>query len=258
MTQDPLVGFVAGLVIAAITSPVGISGAVFLLPVQLSVLGVASPAVTPTNLLFNVVAVPGALVRYGRKLSAGAGLTRRLALGTIPGVVLGAVLRVYFLPGGTIFRLLVAVFLLPLGLWLITKSPPTETATPRLTAGALWVIAAVTGVVGGIYGIGGGSLLAPVLVGSGFVVAEVAPAALACTFITSCVGAVTYLVLDATGRASAGPHWAVGLACGFGGLVGGYLGAALQPHLPQRALRRLLGLLAAALAIAYLATVIGP
>jgi uncharacterized membrane protein YfcA len=62
-----LVGFVAGLVISSITAPVGVSGAVFLLPIQLSVLGVASPAVTPTNLLFNVVATPGALLRYWRK-----------------------------------------------------------------------------------------------------------------------------------------------------------------------------------------------
>jgi hypothetical protein len=38
--------------------PGRVSGAVFLLPVQLSVLGVPSPAVTPTNLIYNVVAGP--------------------------------------------------------------------------------------------------------------------------------------------------------------------------------------------------------
>jgi len=37
---------------------------VFLLPVQLSVLGVPSPRITPTNLMFNVISRPGALVRY--------------------------------------------------------------------------------------------------------------------------------------------------------------------------------------------------
>ena len=36
-------------------TPVGISGAVLLLPFQVSVLGTPSPAVTPTNLLYNVV-----------------------------------------------------------------------------------------------------------------------------------------------------------------------------------------------------------
>jgi hypothetical protein len=34
--------------------PAGVSGAVLLLPLQVSVLGVPSPAVTPTNLLFKV------------------------------------------------------------------------------------------------------------------------------------------------------------------------------------------------------------
>ena len=252
MTIDPLLGFVTGLVIAAVTSPVGVSGAVFLLPVQLSILGVPSPAVTPTNLLFNVIAVPGALARYGRNATVGTGLTRRLVYGTVPGVIVGAVVRVYLLPSGTAFRVLVALFLLPLGLWLALKAPPTGTVAPRLTATALWVLALLTGFIGGIYGIGGGSLLAPVLVGFGFAVVEVAPAALACTFITSCVGALTYLLLDLSGRPSTGPHWTIGLACGCGGLIGGYLGAAIQPRLPTRALRRLLGVLATALAIVYL------
>nr|WP_254390866.1 hypothetical protein [Streptomyces sp. AC550_RSS872] len=49
-------GLAAGLLIATVTAPVGVSGAVFLLPVQLSAFGVPNPAITPTNLLFNVVA----------------------------------------------------------------------------------------------------------------------------------------------------------------------------------------------------------
>jgi uncharacterized membrane protein YfcA len=64
--QAGLTGFLAGLLISIVTSPVGVSGAVFLLPVQLSVLHVPSPAVTPTNLLYNVVSGPGALLRYRR------------------------------------------------------------------------------------------------------------------------------------------------------------------------------------------------
>ena len=66
MERD-LLGFVAGFVIATITSPVGVSGAVFLLPVQLSVFGVPNPQVTPTNLLYNVLSGPGALFRYARQ-----------------------------------------------------------------------------------------------------------------------------------------------------------------------------------------------
>ena len=44
-----LAAFLAGLFVAAVTTPAGISGAVLLLPVQVSLLGVPSPAVTPTG-----------------------------------------------------------------------------------------------------------------------------------------------------------------------------------------------------------------
>lgn len=71
-------GFAAGLVNSTATAPVGVSGAVFLLPVQLSVLWVPSPAVTPTHLLFDVVAGPGALWRYRRDSALRGGLVRRL------------------------------------------------------------------------------------------------------------------------------------------------------------------------------------
>ena len=89
----------AGLVIAVLTTPVGVWGAVFLLPVQVSCIGVPSPAVTPTNLLVNVVATPGGLLRYRRRGGLASPLTRVLLLGTLPGVVLGAVIRVFAVPG---------------------------------------------------------------------------------------------------------------------------------------------------------------
>jgi hypothetical protein len=55
--------------------------------------------------------------------------------------------------------------------------------------------AAAVGCVGGIYGIGGGSILAPVLIGTGRPPSEVAPAALASTFVTSVAGVVTFTAL---------------------------------------------------------------
>ena len=71
-----VVALAAAFVIAVVATPAGISGAVLLLPFQVSVLGTPSPAVTPTNLLYNVVAAPGALYRYWRQGQTGG----RLAL----------------------------------------------------------------------------------------------------------------------------------------------------------------------------------
>ncbi|MFF5314770.1 sulfite exporter TauE/SafE family protein [Streptomyces massasporeus] len=248
-------GLAAGLLIATVTAPVGVSGAVFLLPVQLSVFGVPNPAVTPTNLLFNVVAGPGALWRYRHDGALRGGLARRLVLGTLPGVVVGAAIRVFALPGPDLFRLLIALLLLPLGLWLCLgtlaparhRPPHANELPPRTLTG----LAMVVGVVGGIYGIGGGSLLGPILVGRGLPVALVAPAALAATFATSLVGAAAYTLLSLVSTGDVAPDWWLGLACGTGGLIGGYLGARLQPRLPERALRLLLGTLAAAVGALY-------
>ena len=123
MSWQALAGFGAGLVISVMTTPVGVSGAVLLLPVQLDLLGIPSPRVTPTNLLFNVIAVPGALLRFRRQHQLGGPLTRRLVAGTVPGVIIGALLRVYLLPGAGAFRLLLAALLGPLGVLLLLRRP---------------------------------------------------------------------------------------------------------------------------------------
>lgn len=252
-------GFVAGLLISMATAPVGVSGAVFLLPVQVSVLGVPSPAVTPTNLLYNVVAGPGALFRYWRAGRLGGPLTRLLIAGTLPGVVLGAVVRVFAVPGPRAFRLLVAALLLPLGLWLWLRTvrPAPARASRPPSPSATRILALAVGIAGGIYGIGGGSLLGPILVGRGIPVVTVAPAALASTFVTSIVGAATYALLSLTATGDVAPDWLLGLSCGAGGLLGGYLGALLQPRLPEVALRLLLAAMATGVGTLYLVQVLG-
>jgi uncharacterized membrane protein YfcA len=251
--SNGLLGFAAGLVISTVTAPVGVSGAVFLLPVQLSVLHVPSPAVTPTNLLFNIVSGPGALLRYRRHGRLGGRLTRLLLLGTLPGVIIGAVIRVFAIPGAQVFKLVIAAVLLPLGLWLCTRELRRRKRPARLlTSRAISGLALVVGVVGGIYGIGGGSLLGPILVGRGHPVGEVAPAALTSTFLTSIVGATAYAFLVLTTTGDIAPEWHLGLLCGLGGLIGGYVGARLQPRVPETALRVLLGVLATVLALLYI------
>lgn len=251
-----LLGLAAGLVIATVTAPAGVSGAVFLLPVQLSVLDVPSPAVTPTNLLFNVVAIPGALLRYRRQGGLASPLTRELVAGTLPGVIAGAVIRVYAVPGPRAFRLIVAGFLLPLGAWLAIRTlrPPRAQSPPREPSRRMvTVLALAAGIVGGIYGIGGGSILSPVLAARGVPVAKIAPAALASTFLTSITGAVTYALLATVHPSgSIAPDWPLGLACGLGGLIGGYAGARFQSRVPDKALRLLLAGIAIALAALYI------
>ncbi len=59
-----LVTPIAAFVISFFTSMTGVSGAFLLRPFQVSVLGFVSPAVSSTNLLYNVVGTPGGVLRY--------------------------------------------------------------------------------------------------------------------------------------------------------------------------------------------------
>src|ERR1017187_10673691 len=118
-----VVALAAAFAIAVLATPAGISGAVLLLPFQVSVLGTPRPAVTPTNLLYNVIAAPGALYRYWRQGQTGGRLAAVLIAGTLPGVIAGSVIRVELLPGPGVFDLVIAAVLLPLGGWLAIGAP---------------------------------------------------------------------------------------------------------------------------------------
>ena len=160
------------------------------------------------------------------------------------------------LPGPRVFDLVVAAILIPLGIWVALTWPSRAGEPDRparlIPAPVLVVLAAVVGCVGGIYGIGGGSILAPVLIGSGRKPVEVAPAALASTFVTSVAGVITFTILSLQEHGSVAPDWPTGIALGIGGLAGGYTGARLQSRLPDVLIRRLIGILAIAIGARYL------
>lgn len=161
-------------------------------------------------------------------------------------------MRVELLPGAQAFEIVIAAVLIPLGSWLaINMRPDSDAPWLAPTTIQVVILAGMVGIVGGIYGIGGGSILAPVLIGAGNSPRQVAPATLASTFVTSIVGVGTFIVLALSRHGSVSPDWGVGVAMGLGGLAGSYLGARLQPHLPDRVIRRTLGLLVTAIGARY-------
>jgi uncharacterized membrane protein YfcA len=257
------VALAAAYVIAVVTTPAGISGAVLLLPFQVSVLGTPSPAVTPTNLLYNIVATPGGLYRYWRQGQKGGRLSLVLIAGTLPGVIAGSVIRVKLLPGPRVFDLMIAAVLIPLGTWLAVTRPAKAGERDRrvryipIPATVLVGLAATVGCVGGLYGIGGGAILAPVLIGLGRKPAQVAPAALASTFVTSAGGVITFTILSLHQHIPVAPDWPTGTALGVGGLAGGYTGARVQSRMPDVFIRRLVGVLVIAIGAYYLYSGVG-
>jgi hypothetical protein len=282
----PLVAFGVSLV----TSMVGVSGAFLLLPFQMSVLHFTSPAVSATNLVFNLVATPGGVYRYLREGRMVWPLAGVIAVGTLPGVLIGYVARVRYLPDPTTFKLFAGLVLLYLGyrLWasflaarrmvplsggITGVGRPSASTRDRVqltrvsvaaveftfrgrahrfsTPGML-ALAFVVGVIGGTYGIGGGAIIAPVCVSLfRLPVYTVGGAALMGTFLTSVAGVLFYSLVPITPGVSYAPDWFLGVLFGLGGIPGMYCGARLQKFVPQKALKLILGSIITFLAAGY-------
>ncbi len=278
----------------------GISGAFLLLPFQMSVLGFTSPAVSPTNLIFNVVAIPGGVHRYIREGRMVWPLAGVIVAGTLPGLAVGAVVRVKYLPDARSFKFFVGWVLLYMAYRLIAD--PLRKADGRGPAGnneagnsgksriartrqdigtvrtvswnfkemayefqgrtftfkpsVLLFMALAVGVIGGIYGIGGGAIIALFIVTFfRLPVHTIAGATLFGTFLSSAAGILFYLAASyayAESGLAIAPDWPLGICFGMGGLAGIYCGARAQKYLHERIIKAGLAALIGLLAVRYI------
>lgn len=275
----PLVAFV----ISCFTSMGGVSGGVLILPFQVSILGFTGPAVSPTNLVYNVIAIPTGVMRYIREKRMIWPLTWTTIAATAPGILIGAIVRIRFLSGERPFKLFAGLVLAYLGYRLIESffykdnTPKTSNAlfevtepefkltTLRYTFNGveyiistwkLFLLAFIVGIVGGIYGIGGGAIIAPFLVGVfRLPVHSIAGVALFGTFVTSLIGVLIYTLLSSfinAGGQPIAPDWALGASFGIGGAAGMFIGARLQRFIPSRFIKIGLALLVILTAVKYI------
>ena len=120
----------------------------------------------------------------------------------------------------------------------------------------LFALTFIVGIIGGTYGIGGGSIIAPFLMAIfGLPVYTIAGAALLGTFLTSIAGVGFYTVIAPmyadTGLAIA-PDWMLGALFGTGGFFGMYCGARLQKYFPAKTIKLILGAAILLLALKYI------
>ncbi|HFD87947.1 MAG TPA: hypothetical protein ENJ35_09770 [Gammaproteobacteria bacterium] len=210
----------------------------------------------------------------------------------MPGIAIGYFVRIYYLPDPQAFKLFVGCVLLYIAyrmflefmLWkkanvdvkntkkimgtahtnsdavvktlhvsLARVTFTYQSETYSFSVPAMFMLAFVVGIIGGIYGIGGGAIIAPFCISFfGLPVYTVAGAALAGTLLTSIFGVLFYSMLPAPVGLSTSPDWALGLLFGFGGIAGMYLGARMQRYIPQSALKLLLGGFMLFLAVRYI------
>ncbi len=273
----PLVAFL----ISALTSTGGISGAFLILPFQMSILGFVAPGVTATNFLYNMVGTPGGVYRYTREKRMLWPLALSMIAGTLPGVLVGYYVRVRFIPDPRTFKLFVGIVLLSIGIRLAravlqsdqrrAKLDSEDYRIKRVSGGlealefrfrgttvsfrpvSIFLLGLVVGVIGGIYGIGGGALLSPILV-TFFVlpVYTIAGAVLAVNFITSLAGVLIYTSIPLIYGQPSPPDWHLGMLLGVGGLCGMYLGARLQRFLPEIVIKVILATITLTVAGKYI------
>ncbi|MDI6890225.1 MAG: sulfite exporter TauE/SafE family protein [Thermodesulfovibrionales bacterium] len=125
------------LIVSTFTSMGGVSGAFLLLPFQVSVLNFTSPAVSSTNFVYNIIAIPSGVYRYLKEGRMAWPLTNIVIVGTLPGVLIGYYLRVKYLPDPRAFKLFVGCVLLYIGGRLLYDLTAKATATKRRQMRAL-------------------------------------------------------------------------------------------------------------------------
>lgn len=283
---NPLIPPAVAFAISFFTSMGGISGAFLLLPFQVSILGFSSPAVSATNQLFNIVAIPSGVSRYIKEGRMVWPLTWVVIIGTLPGVLIGAIVRIRYLPDPRNFKMFVGLVLLYIGCRLLkdlltktrggnkqasaeerfqqrVKEFKAKQGKDRLPAVkvvkfnptcisydfygqnftintlAVTALSFIVGIIGGVYGIGGGAIVAPFFITFlGLPVYTVAGAALMGTFVTSVAGVIFYQIIAPfyPGMVIA-PDWLLGLLFGLGGMGGMYCGARCQKLMPARAIK---------------------
>ena len=286
----PLWPLLVAFAVSFCSSLGGVSGAFLLLPYQVSVLGFTGPAVSSTNLVFNIVAIPSGIYRFVREGKMLWPLTAVMVGGLMPGVTLGAYIRLRLLPDPRMFKLFVGSVLLYIGgrlVWDIVstfrkkeqkpaasgKKPDAGTrirtthvgltrmsfsyGTETHSFNPLWILllVIVVGIMGGAYGIGGGAIMAPILVSVfRLPVHTITGATLTSTFATSVIGVAVYTwvapLFNTTGESTT-PDLLLGGLLGLGGLAGIYLGARLQKHVPPQVIKILLAAILLFVALRY-------
>lgn len=228
-----------------------------------------------------------------------------LSLTSLPGVFIGAIVRVEYLPDPAHFKLFAGLVLLYLGLrttfGLLRKK--TESAaearfqaavkeahshhekiqtkgsegdpgsfavssasinlkyitydfygeTFKVSTPGVFTLSFIIGIIGGIYGIGGGAFIAPFMVAFfRLPVYTIAGASLFSAMITTVAGVLFYqIIAPFYPGTSVAPDWLLGLFFGVGGLVGMYLGARCQKFVPANFIKWMLAIVVMYMALSY-------
>ncbi len=102
-------------------SMAGITGAFLLIPFQISVMGDTSPSISATNFLYNIYTIPSSIIRLVKEKRMNWPLAWLMGGGSMPGIVIGYIVRVRWLNNPEGFRRFAGLVLLYLA-WRVLGS----------------------------------------------------------------------------------------------------------------------------------------
>ncbi len=228
------VPFIFGLMAGALGGLMGVGGGILLVPLLVHALGARQHEAQGTSLAFVTVTALVAAIPYFREGNLDPWLAFYLAVGAVPGVLLGAALARKL----TAHRLRQAfgVLMVLTALRILVAAPALAGPPQPWSAMANVALGVLVGILSGLLGVGGGTILVPILV-----LAERYPQHVA--------QGVSLLMIVPTGIVGAWSHARHGHvlkpllpALMAGGAVGALLGALLAHRIEATTLSRLFAL----------------
>ncbi len=211
---DILIFFISMLA-AFIFSLGGVGGAIILVPI-LAALGIPINIAKPVGLFYNTVSLTGASVENIRKkrLDTKSGLP--LIISSFLFAILGAYLS-KFIPNKTILLLFIGFLVFSGLMFLFYKKKQQNAYKEKVSFGYLTAVGSFAGILSGLLGIGGGNVIAPLLVIAGLNPKKIAVLTAFVVPFSSFSGFVTYWAMGNV-------NWQLILFASLGGLIGATLG----------------------------------
>lgn len=238
-----------GLIIGLLLGTLGGGGSVLAVPVLVYVVGQTPQAATSTSLVIVALTALGGLVGHLRAGNVRVGAGMALGLAGAGGSVAGSHINLLLPPRALLITFAVLMTVAAAGMLRRHSAPETAVHEWRATGGGtatvertrltsstvtrVLIAGTVVGLLTGLFGVGGGFVIVPVLV---LVMGFAMPDAVGTSLVVIALNAATALAARMVG----GGHidWSVAWPFTIAGLVGVVLGTALVKRIPADRLTR--------------------
>ncbi len=233
--------FIISLIGAFIFSLGGVGAAIILIPILVS-LGIPVNIAKPVGLFYNTVSLAGASINNIKNKR----LDFKIGIPIIIFSFLFAVIGAYiskFIPNKTILILFIGFLLFSGFMFLFHKKNEKDNYRKDIPIIRLSLIGAFAGVLSGMLGIGGGGIISPLMLLSGFNPKKITAITAFVVPFSSFSGFLTYWVMGNI-------DWKITLIASVGGIIGATFGTVLMhKKLNPQAVKKILAIILLIMAV---------